>query len=53
MALMLPAVSGVREAGRRVQCLNNLKQFGVALNAFHTDFETFPVGNLRAQQPAL
>ena len=53
MALMLPAVSGVREAGRRVQCLNNLKQFGVALNAFHTDFETFPVGNLCAQQPAL
>ena len=52
VALMLPAVSAARESGRRVQCLNNLKQFGLALNAFHTDFETFPIGNFAPNLPS-
>ena len=51
VGLMVPAVNGAREAGRRVQCLNNLKQFGLALNAFHTDFNTFPVGNSAPANP--
>jgi len=51
VALMVPAVNGAREAGRRVRCLNNLRQFGLALNAFHNDFKTFPIGNFAANGP--
>ncbi len=45
VGLMLPAVNSARESGRRIQCLNNLKQYGLALQEFHGDFETFPIGN--------
>ena len=51
IGLLLPAINSARESGRRVQCLNNLKQFGLALHAYHTDFETFPVGNLAPAKP--
>ena len=46
VGLLLPAVNAGREAGRRIRCLNNLKQYGIALYAYHNDFGTFPVGNV-------
>jgi prepilin-type N-terminal cleavage/methylation domain-containing protein len=46
IALLLPALQAAREAGRRMQCMNNLKQWGIALNAYHNDHGAFPVGNV-------
>ncbi len=44
-ALLLPAVQAARESGRRIQCVNNLRQIGIALNAYHEVNDTFPYGS--------
>jgi len=44
VALLLPAIQAAREAARRAQCSNNIKQLGVALHNFHDTYKVMPPG---------
>src|SRR3954465_3162682 len=45
VALLLPAVQAAREAARRSQCLNNLKQMGLAANSYQSAYGSYPLRN--------
>lgn len=50
VVLLLPAVQSAREAARRTQCVNNLKQMGIALQNYHDTYRHFPLSVYDAEK---
>src|SRR5687767_7922042 len=44
ISLLLPAVQAARESGRRTECINHLKQVGLAFHNYHDNYKHFPTG---------
>jgi prepilin-type N-terminal cleavage/methylation domain-containing protein len=51
VALLLPAVQQAREAARRMQCGNNLKQYGIGIHTYHDVWKVMPPGGMAPDDP--